>query len=342
MIRSDFRPWGDLTWMLDHLQAQQWAFACATSMEDRCLAAMQTLQDRGGVGESLIFRIQDADSRYFEETEKKTDANEALFKQLGRVENDFQRRLLLGRYGDIASDIATFLNRPSVTDLIIDISSLPKKIFFLLIRKALEQPEKLQNIVITYTEPESYCSSPLAENPEGWNPLPGFLPPRTEPADKILVIGLGYEPLGLPELYSSGLFSNASIRLLFPFPAQPSSVSRNWDFARLLEPVPGNTSQNIVRIDSYNVPDIFDKLVSITGNGDTYSILAPFGPKPMSLAMCLFASAYSKRSINPSVFYTQPTVYNPNYSIGIKMRNGKPCVSAYCIRLNGRNLYQDD
>lgn len=341
MIRNDFRPWGDLTWTLDHLKTQQWAFAGAASMEDRCCAAMEVLQKRGVVGESLIFRIKDEDSRFFDEVERKTDINEANFRHLGRVDTDFRYRNLLGRHGDVASDIVEFLSRKNNTNLIIDISSLPKKFFFLLIRKALEQPKTLQNVLITYTEPESYCSSPLAENPERWNSLPGFLPPRIEPTEKILIIGLGYEPLGLPDLYSSGLFNNASIRLLFPFPAQPSSVARNWDFARLLEPVPGNTSKHIVRIDSHNVPDIFDKLVSITGEGNIYSTLAPFGPKPMSLAMCLFASAYSKKKLNPSVFYTQPTVYNPDYSTGIKMRNGRPCVNAYCVRINGENLYQE-
>jgi hypothetical protein len=250
------------------------------------------------------------------------------------------RRHLLGRHGVIANDIEHFLNNRPDDSLVIDISSLPKKVFFLLIRKALERPNTLRNILVTYTEPDSYCNSPLAENPEVWNPLPGFLPPRAEPAEKNLIIGLGYEPLGLPELYSSGIFSNANSRLLFPFPASPSSVSRNWDFVRLLEPVPGNTSQNITLIDALNVPDTFDKLVSITGEGSTYSILAPFGPKPMSLAMCLFASAYSQHPLHPSVFYTQPTIYNPNYSSGVKKKGGQPAITAYCIRLNGNNLYQ--
>lgn len=341
MIRSEFRPWGQLSWALDNLGPERWAFAGAVSMEDRCITAMEILNAKKKIDAALIFRIKDTESRYFEEVEKKTDNNEEKFKSIKESHSDYKCRYLLGRHGEVASDIDEFLKRDSVTDLIIDISSLPKKFFFLLVRKALEQSDRLKNIIVTYTEPNGYCSEPLAENPQGWGPLPGFLPPRIEPSNKNLIIGLGYEPLGLPELYSSGLFSNANIRLLFPFPAQPSSVARNWDFARLLEPVPGNTSQSIIRIDSYNVPDMFDKLVAITENGDVYSILAPFGPKPMSLAMCLFASAYARRRSNPSVFYTQPTVYHPNYSTGVKLKNGHPSVNAYCIRLNGVNIYKE-
>lgn len=341
MIRTEFRPWGDINWILDNLQPERWSFAGAVSMEDRCISSIEILVKKKAIQSAIIFRIQDAESRYFAEVERKTDVNEIKFKKIRGAHHEYITRSLLGRHGNIALDIDNFFNNGDVTDLVIDISSLPKKIFFLLIRKSLEQSDKLRNIVVTYTDPETYSSEPLAENPQGWSPLPGFLPPRMEPANKNLIIGLGYEPLGLPELYSSGLFSNANIRLLFPFPAQPNSVARNWDFARLLEPVPGNTSQNIIRIDSYNVPDMFDKLVSITENGDVYSILAPFGPKPMSLAMCLFASAYANKRSNPSVFYTQPTVYHPNYSTGVKMKNGSPSVNAYCIRLNGKNIYNE-
>ena len=338
-MRHAFRPWGDMTWVLDHIQSQRWAFVGAASMEDRCTATVENLLERAAVGSSLIFRIQDAQSRYLNEVELKTDRNEQRIAAMGLAGMTLSRRHLLGRHGAIATDIDEFFNKQPDDSLVIDISSLPKKVFFLLIRKALERPNSLRNIVVTYTEPDSYCKSPLAENPGVWNPLPGFLPPRPEPADKTLIIGLGYEPLGLPELYSSGIFSNANSRLLFPFPASPNSVARNWDFARLLEPVPGNSSQNITLIDALNVPDTFDKLVSITGEGSTYSILAPFGPKPMSLAMCLFASAFSGHPRHPSVFYTQPTIYNPDYSTGVKQKDGQPAITAYCIRLNGNNLY---
>jgi len=339
MIRETFRPWGRMELILDQLNTDQWSFIGAVSTEDRCSTALELLCDRRAKDKSLIFRIEDAPSRFYKEVERKTSLKEEDFIRLGILASEIRKHKLLGRHGGPLNDAMQFINDPEVEDLIIDVSSLPKKFFFFVIRKVLEQPSRLRNVIVTYTEPGSYCFESLAENPEAWNPLPGFLPPRKEPDKKVLFIGLGFEPLGLPELYSSGLFSSAKIRLLFPFPADPTGVSRNWDFARLLEPVPGNASANIERVDARNVPDTFDKLVSLSQRGQIYSILAPFGPKPMSLAMCLFASVYSVREYNPSVFYTQPTVYNPGYSYGVKIVDGKPMVNAYCIRINGKNLY---
>lgn len=340
MIRDNFRPWGDFSWALSQFPNSHWGFIGCISMEDRCLSAWHVLHSHGMTADSLMFRIRDGESRYTERVEEKTDANETRALLLGIQQENIRKHRLLGRHGDVATDIVGFLDRQVEPNLVIDISSLPKKYFFFLIRKALSKPPALQNIIVTYTEPEAYCTYPLAENPEGWTPLPGFLAPRIEPADKTLIVGLGYEPLGLPELYSSGLFNNARIRLLFPFPAGPASVSRNWDFARLLEPVPGSAASNIERVDSLNVPDVFDKLVAITGGSTVYSILAPFGPKPLSLGMCLFAAAYSGATNPPSVFYTQPTVYNPDYSSGVRTVANNPAVHAYCIRLNGENLYR--
>lgn len=338
-MRDVFRPWGRFAWILDNIDADYWSFIGAVSTEDRCITALEILTQRNARENSLIFRIEDAPSRFFNEVERRTDINTTKLKALGITDTEIRHHRLSGRHGEAVQATYNFLSQHNPRNLILDISSLPKKFFFIFLRKALEFPPDLQNIIITYTEPQGYCADPLAENPEAWNPLPGFLPPISEPTDKVLVIGLGYEPLGLPELYSSGLFNNARIRLLFPFPAEPASVARNWDFARLLEPVPGNTSTHIERVDSHNVPDTFDKLVTLSNQGQTYTVLAPFGPKPMSLAMCLFASGYSGRNNSPSVFYTQPTVYNPDYSRGVKEVDGSPSVNAYCIRLNGVNLY---
>jgi len=340
MIRNGFRPWGGLHSILKDFPNRPWSFVGCISMEDRCLAARETLLNTNAISQSLLFRIKDGHSRYTQEVESKTDINEAKFIATGVQVAEIKKLLLLGRHGDIQDEIQNFLLNATSKNLIIDISSLPKKFFFLLIRKALETNSQVfENILITYTEPESYSSKPLAENPEVWKPLPGFNGPRVEPPSMTLIIGLGYEPLGLPDLYSSGLFNNGKIRLLFPFPTSHSSVARNWEFARLLEPAPGNASTEIERIDSLNVPDVFDKISSLTLQGSEYSILAPFGPKPVSLAMCLFASSLSKSPIAPSVFYTQPTVYNPAYSSGVKSIDGNKVINAYCIRLHGDNLY---
>jgi hypothetical protein len=64
------------------------------------------------------------------------------------------------------------------------------------------------------------------------------------------------------------------------------------------------------------------------------TVLVPYGPKPISLAMCLFATV-----TNSSVYYAQPRTYNPLYSQGVAIQNEKRLCYAYALKLGGRALY---
>jgi hypothetical protein len=75
-----------------------------------------------------------------------------------------------------------------------------------------------------------------------------------------------------------------------------------------------------------SVPNVYDKISSL--GKDKKVIFAPYGPKTISLGMCLYASLNGS-----AVYYTQPTSYNPNYSDGC----GKSY--AYLIKLDGALLY---
>lgn len=90
----------------------------------------------------------------------------------------------------------------------------------------------------------------------------------------------------------------------------------------------------------YDVPSIFDALCTFTDDGRRTSALAPFGPKTVSLAMCLFAIAAdrARRGAVP-VYYTQPRRYAIDYTTGIKEVKGVPDIKAYCVRHSGRDLY---
>ncbi|MNE96388.1 hypothetical protein D3C80_1945870 [compost metagenome] len=92
-------------------------------------------------------------------------------------------------------------------------------------------------------------------------------------------------------------------------------------------------------MDGINVPEVFDAIGALTDFGERFAILAPFGPKPISLAMALYASRVYTGQEHCSVNYTQPTVYNPDYSSGVKLQRGLPLINSYAIRLNGQNLY---
>ncbi len=308
-------------------------------MEDRSSCVYSHFQNLGSFGSTLVFMLNSTPSRYSSELKLKTNRNIEKFRQHGLAPENAIDHNLKVPFGQYTAQIENFFRQIEEQNLIIDITSMPKRLFFYLIKRASTLPVEVQNIIVTYTEPESYDADALAENPGRWAPLPGFSGPRKDPSERKVIIGIGFEPLGLPELVISGEFENTRMSLLFPFPSPPERVAKNWKFVRELFPNVDADVIDIKRVDGTNVPEIFDAIGRIGDFGETYLTLAPFGPKPISLAMALYATKHSV-GINPtSVYYTQPSVYNPNYSSGIKMSGDLPMINSYCIRINGNNLY---
>ena len=154
-------------------------------------------------------------------------------------------------------------------------------------------------------------------------------------------MGVGFAPLGLKDLFEAEI---EKIRYLFPFPPGPPNYFRNWDFLRKLESEVENRNLRVEdrwQVHTYDVPDAFEALCRATNSGHRTSALAPLGPKTHSLAMCLFALAVEQAGKEPShIYYTQPRRYAIDYSTGIASHNGDPDTKAYCIKVNGRNLYE--
>ena len=181
---------------------------------------------------------------------------------------------------------------------------------------------------------ESYTHEALAENFGDWAQLPLFAGRYTDEPIDLLVIGVGFEPLGLVERVETSE-SGRELRFLMPFPAPVAAFHRSWDLLRRLqEHQPAQTFQ-VYRVDVRDASDAFDRLVSLTEDGTRRADLAPFGPKPMSLGMCIYAALTDSQ-----VFYTQPTVYHPDYSTDVSIRDGERETYTYCIRINGKDLYQ--
>ncbi|MDO3380544.1 hypothetical protein, partial [Gilvimarinus algae] len=107
---------------------------------------------------------------------------------------------------------------------------------------------------------EEYSDTALAENPDPWEALPGFFISPRERGERSIVVGIGYEPLGLPELVDSGKFDESQITMIFPFPVQVDRVSRNWKFIRGIFPNPDSGRLEIKRVDGINVPEVFKAL----------------------------------------------------------------------------------
>ncbi len=341
MIRNGtYRPWGLLGKIAPRLGIEGFAFLGALSTEERSISAFSYLHSTGMVRERRFYSFVDAPSRFTSEVNARMDVRRTELTDLGVDAANVVTKPLLGLFGEISDDLSAFLGVAQSRSILVDISGMPKKLFFYAIRTLLGPGSRFDNVVVTYTEPATYHEGVLAENPGAWHALPGFLAPRLEPPDRALIVGLGFEPLGLPDLYSAGHFSTTETHLLLPVTAAQQHVSRNWDFVRMLESEAGALKTSIHRVDGRNVPDLFDSLSAITRRGEIYSVLAPFGPKPISLAMCLYACATGSSSNPASVFYTQPSVYHPNYSSGVATIGTFAATHAYCIKLNGQVLYR--
>ncbi len=340
MIRGNiFRPWGLYNNVFQSAPKSEWGFLGSISSEERSTAFYTQFIKENKCHKSIFFQLNQERSRYSTQANSATATNYQSLIRQGVAPECFVQHDLNAPFNEYANFIDELIFVTGNSNLVIDITSMPKRLFFYSLRQALSTKSKLANVVVTYTEPEGYGKDALAENQRRWAPLPGFSGPKKIPHENKVIIGIGFEPLGLPELVATGEFEGSQISLLFPFPSQPDRVAKNWKFARDLFPNINTDIVSIHRVDGVNVPEIFDSISRIGNFGDIHLKLAPFGPKPISLGMALYASKYSKGDNATSVFYTQPTIYNPNYSSGINYVNGCPAINCYCVRIDGKNLY---
>ena len=225
------------------------------------------------------------------------------------------------------------------TSIIIDITSLPKIWFFPIIQAVLED-NRFNDVIVTYTSASGYPKK-LSGNLGPLRALPGFYAEDGRNEHESIIVGIGFEPIGLVTLLRNQ--QSERIRLVFPFPSGPLGHWRNWTFVKQIEDLMEKGQINppdLVHIDMYDCPQIFGALCNMTNDGHQTTAIAPYGPKTVSLAMCLFALATATaRSHRIPVFYTQPYRYAPDYTTGTKMCKGIPEITGYCLRLAGRDLY---
>ena len=343
LIYNDkFRPWGKLQGLFTNLPDGDWGIIGCLATEERCVAAFAAMSNARFLSERLFFDLKDKESSIAsvrDEIDRKKRANKNDLLHLGLQEEDVFCEDLMAPFSRFDTEIERYLSNLASKNLVIDITSLPKRVFFWIVKKALNCPSSLENIIVTYTEPERYATGQLAENPEEWDALPGFREARRTPSAKKLIIGVGFESLGLPSLVDAGLFSDSEIVFLMPFPAQPNRAHKNWEFVRSIFPNPADGNFVLRRVDNANLPEVYNLLLTLGENGQIPVSFAPFGPKPVSLAMALYASRFDGDDAKTSVYYTQPTFYPPDYSIGIRTVEGQPAVTCYALRIRGQNVY---
>jgi hypothetical protein len=326
MLGKTFRPWGKLSWLLSKSDNIVWNIIGSVSFEDRC-TALQTIFATKEIDNHLYFNILPPESIVKAELDEKLKNNLDILEKNGVKSRQIVNVKLLESIDSFLSPLREFLNL-SNGNIILDISSLPKRFFFPVL-KIINSHDKIKNLIVTYTIPQKYSEKELSWDPADWNHIPTFMPiDFRDSQTELAIISVGFVPLGLPKLLT-GKYSDAEVKLLFPHPPGPPNYQRNWEFVRkIVTSYPRLSINEMNRVHALDTSDAFDKLCEITDNGRYKSILAPYGPKPISLAMALFAIDQGV-----PVYYTQPSYYAPDYSTGIKD------TFAYWIINSGNKLF---
>lgn len=331
------RPWGNIDWLFSKFDSNlKWDFIGCLSTEDRCQSGLVFLQSLNALNHTYMLEIRDPDqSRWKAERDQLLNNRHANLLNTVKTDLRILNNNLLSPAHIIVKQIDELISA-SNGNLVIDISSFPKRFFFIILKRLYFYAKSISNIVILYTRPEKYGNSPLAEDTDEWQNLPLFGPVSdTIFRKKLLIIGVGFEPFGLPHNIQPSS-DDLSIELIFPFPPGPPSFHRTLDFVERLKS--SLSYKKPIKVNAMDVSATFDHISSLAREESYFVELAPFGPKPISLAMCLYACVNPNRT---AIYYTQPKSYNPYYSTGTAMIDDTPEIFSYCIKLEGKNLYQN-
>lgn len=333
-----YRPSGPLRWAIAKLPTcNSWDVIGALAAEPRANEVVTELELLGKLRSAQLLHIIDEPSEFQLLSQKACKKNrDALSCKLSSELQVFDAELFFDV--DELEAIFSKLESSIGASVILDITSLPKRFFFYLVRR-LRSSAAVQNLLVTYAIPLGYGKK-MHKNPGGWMPLPSFGSEESISSKPMLVISVGFHHLKLFELIRDR--TPKPVRLIMPFPSMPPGFAQNWEFVRYIhEQGVELHARDVRRVDPYSLSLAFDHLRSQCTGHDTELILAPFGPKPISLAMALYALTREDAGLPVTVGYTQPIAYSNEYSHAVRHDvNGNPVVHAYCVKLSGNLIYK--
>ena len=315
------KPWGPLDWLLGKLYVSNFVVVGCLAAEERSVTVPIALHEKGARRTSLL-NIDDGEPVYAKEIAAKIGANR---KELSEIAVAWEEDIhLLARDEDIATAFELLVgDGEGGLSLILDISCIPKRFFFLMVKLAMMET-RIDNVIVTYTQAGSsgYTAGHLADNPDDVRPIPGYAPGRGAPST--LIVGVGFESLGLPELVEEYRHNKRHVEVLVPFPPGQPYSRRIWQTVQKLGI--GAEENRVHRVNALDAFGTYERIVNLVGEPreGTVAALAPYGPKPVSLGMCLYAVKH-----DAPVLYTQPRVYHPDYTLGAGDAWG------YCLKYAG-------
>lgn len=341
MTEIKYRPWGRPEWLTSSWEQSGWVVIGCLGTEKR------SAQSISRVGQlcNKIHLIEIVDPLNFDDFYRASIIADNLRHIQSRTAAKTEHQALhlkssLDDIEQLCDEIAS-----EAPNIVLDITSFPKRWFFPMVRELL-QHKNVANLQIAYTKGAGYAPV-LSENPETLRVIHGFpcLDGRTE--HDLAFVGVGFHTQGMVSMFGS---DNAkSLQMLFPFPPGPPSTKKNWRFVQQVERIiqrDENLDEQLdpikfIHTDANDISHVFDIMRIKTDNGRKTSMMAPYGPKSFSLAMCLFSiAADGQGRPDIPVFYAQPQRYATDYTKSAAIVAGKTDTWSYAVKHKNQNLYE--
>ena len=326
-----WRPWGELERTLRFFPDCNWYYVGCISCEERSTGTVKHVRKLLGQAKEKWIVIKDVESRFTREASWELDQRKKEFISLGGNTTSIKDYELFEPLS-IIQEISKDIIGSGIESIFLDITSLPKRFFFPIVRDLIIS-EKIVNLICSYTTPDTYTDEDLAENYDTWENLPGFGEYKFDEKFN-LVVSVGFMAESLSKYLLEQHPEYENVKLLVPFPAPPEAIRRTWASIEKIEERGEDFNFDKIRVETLDVSSAFERLLSIANSSDRPIAFAPFGPKPISLAMCLYAIKHGS-----PVYYPQPKSYSPYYTRGIRWNDPQKAINSYIIKLNGVNLY---
>ncbi len=326
------KPWGSIEWILPRINIEHWHVITSASFEDRCVALVEWMhKTEKTINSSVLLRLTNPPSDLWTVAAPIVEANfNTLCQQLSGDSHHVIKADLLGQLGSLIRSES--LNPDGSKSVILDITTLPKR-FFLFALKQLLNSSGVDNLVVTYANANAYPESALCEDALPPTALQAYGRVEMARDQPRMIVGVGYMQLSVEELVERA--KHAKLDFIFPFPPASPAFRRNWALLSMLMPNDMPRDTEIHRIHGMDAFEVFERVCAWGATRDLD--LLPIGPKPHALGM---AMAHMRLDGHAEIIYSQPQSYYHNYSKGIaRDKNGLPRVYAYCLKLNGKQLF---
>lgn len=329
------KPWGHLDWILRWYPDRDWTLISGIGFEPRSTALFAHLRAKHvRLGRAVGLRIDDPPNEHTDQINARADQNERKVAEYF-PDVELRRADLFVRPAYWVDLIGTLVGKGS-SSILLDVSTLPKRVFFFLL-KLLTREDSVRDLVVCYVAADGYREGLFVQDVLPPAALPGFGVTSSQPRDSVFVVSVGYVTFDLRAILQQTASPN--VHFLMPFPPASPSFRRTWRYLKTLNDALELANPSIERFGATDMFSVYEWLVGhIDGTKNT--TMLPLGPKPHSVAMALAQMGHATCS---EVVYPQPQRYHPDYSLATARElDGTTAITAYGVRRDRRDVIEND